>query len=217
MATQTKSRRKERAEPEFELHIHGDISIKADVSLQRLEEALMPILDYVNAQDFDDAVSCYDEEPGFDFDARTHVLHLCWSAEVDRDFHSRVETAFSSLNEFTAEATAVELAYYENDDDAEGENDEFGLMFVGPTPEAILEAQREYMVEEVGHLLSSQFDEGETAEVIEAVNRVFAKKSAAIESFNKIAWGQIPGMGGAGNHGAPNASHLPPGKRRHLH
>lgn len=202
-------------EPEFELHIHGEVRLRADVTLQRVEEALMPILDYVNAASFDDATSRYDEEPGLDFDAREHTLRICWTAEVDRDFHSRVETAFSTLNEYTAEATAIELSYYENDDDAEGERDEFGLMFVGPSPQAILEAQRQFIVEEVQAVVAPQFDEAETAELIEAVNRIFAKKRAALESFNKIAWGQ--GSLNTGAHGSGSASHLPPGKRRHLH
>ena len=208
-------KKRTRKEPEFELHIHGEVRLRADVTLQRLEEALMPILDYVSAASFDDAASRYDEEPGMDFDAREHTLRICWTAEVDRDFHSCVETAFSTLNEFTSEATAIELSYYENDDDAEGEHDEFGLMFVGPSPQAILEAQRQFIVEEVQAVVAPQFDEAETAELIEAVNRIFAKKSAALDTFNKIAWGQ--GSMNTTGHAGSAATHLPPGKRRHLH
>ena len=99
-------KKRARQEPEFELHIHGEVKLRADVTLQRLEESLMPILDYVNAASFDEAASRYDEEPGLDFDARAQTLRICWTAEVDRDFHSCVETAFSTLNEFTAEARA---------------------------------------------------------------------------------------------------------------
>jgi hypothetical protein len=57
--------------------------------------------------------------------------------------------------------------YHEN-----GEQ-ESKLLFVGPTPQAIHEAQRRCMVEDVAAILGRQFDKAAVAQVTALVNELF--------------------------------------------
>ena len=71
---------------------------------------------------------------------------------------------------FADQTSVVELSYYHDD----GQN-EFGVVFVGPTPEAIHEAQRRRMLEDVSLLLSRHFGEEEIGEVVAVVNGLFSR------------------------------------------
>ena len=48
-------------------------------------------------------------------------------------------------------------------------------MFVGPTQDAIFEAQRGLMIEDVRSLLSRQFSDPEIAQVVALVNQLFER------------------------------------------
>jgi uncharacterized protein DUF6806 len=59
------------------------------------------------------------------------------------------------------------------------------LLFVGPTAQAIHEAQRRCMVEDVVAILGRQFDKGEVAEVTALVNELFDRDWKAKASQDK--------------------------------
>ena len=48
-------------------------------------------------------------------------------------------------------------------------------MFVGPTAEAIHEAQRQAMIEDVSHTLARQFGDSEIGEVVALLNQLFER------------------------------------------
>ena len=63
----------------FEIHVHGDVPLRADVTYAQLQDALKPLWTYAGAKSLaDGAESAYEEEPGIKFDAHrapaAHVL-----------------------------------------------------------------------------------------------------------------------------------------------
>ncbi len=71
-------------------------------------------------------------------------------------------------------AAEVEVSYYYEEDD----NEESHVVFVGPTPQAVHEAQRQRMVADVSALLGRQFGDAEIARVIAVVNDLFSSDTA---------------------------------------
>jgi len=75
-------------------------------------------------------------------------------------------------------------------------------MFVGPTPEAILDAQRRYMLEDVGALLSRHFRQDAVDEVLTLVGNLFQREQNTVaksaieeppEEFSALRMPQTPG------------------------
>ncbi|MFO7188748.1 MAG: hypothetical protein DIU74_003590 [Pseudomonadota bacterium] len=162
-----------------EVHVHGTVPLRHGVSLAQLEAALRPWLEYIDEESLADARSAYEDEPGLNFDAQQRVLEICWTGDVGRNFRETIEAALQALNPYTERAAEVEVTYYYEDG-----RDEFGLVFVGPTPEAIHEAQRQAMVEDVSHLLSRQFGEEEIGEVVALINQLFARTAPSVTGAN---------------------------------
>ena len=70
----------------FEIHVHGQVPLRADVSFDHVQEALKPIWKYAGARSLaDGANSAYEDEPGITFDAKSHLLQLCWTVSGDED------------------------------------------------------------------------------------------------------------------------------------
>jgi hypothetical protein len=138
----------------------------------------------------------YEDEPGIVFDAREKLLEICWTGDVGRTFRDAIEAALQGMNPYTERAAEIEVTYYHDDG-----QDEFGIVFVGPTPEAIHEAQRQAMIEDVSHILARQFGDSEIGEVVALLNQLFQRTA--------------PGGGAA----RPQASApaLAPSNRRRLH
>ena len=157
-----------------EVHVHGNVSLRASATQQELEQALAPWLSYVDIDNLADAKSAQQEEPGIVFDKRRRVLEICWTGWVGRNFQKALETAFEALCPFSEEASGVEVTYYHEDG-----RDEHGMVFVGPTPEAVQEAQRRFMVEDVSALLARNFGDAEISEVVGLVNQLFDRRLAA--------------------------------------
>ena len=153
-----------------EVHVHGNIPMRPGVTQSQVEAALRPWLEYIDEDSLTDARSVYEDEPGIAFDARQRLLEICWTGDVGRTFREHVEPALQSLNPLTERAAEIEISYY-NDDG----QDEFGVVFVGPTPEAIHEAQRQAMIEDVSNILARQFGESEIGEVVALLNQLFAR------------------------------------------
>jgi hypothetical protein len=152
----------------LEVHVHADIPILEGVSRRQIEQALAPWLEYLDADGLADVKSLEADEPGIKYDEKELILYLCWTGEIGRSFHPALESALENLGPLCHEAVEVELTLYHENGEQESQ-----LLFVGPTAQAIHEAQRRCMVEDVTALLARQFDKDKVAEVAALLNELF--------------------------------------------
>jgi hypothetical protein len=151
-----------------EVHLHADIPILEGVSRRQLEQALAPLLEYLDADGLADVKSIEPEEPGLKFDDKELLLTVCWTGEIGRSFHPALEAALEGLGPFCYEAVEVDLTMYHDNGEQESK-----LLFVGPTARAIHEAQRRCMMEDVAAVLARQFGKDEVAQITKQVNELF--------------------------------------------
>jgi hypothetical protein len=151
-----------------EVHLHADIPILEGVSRRQLEQACAPLLEYLDADNLADVKSLEQDEPGFKYDEKDLILFVCWTGEVGRSFHGALEAALENLGPYCYEAVEVDVTVYHENGEQESK-----LLFVGPTPHAIHEAQRRCMVEDVAVILARQFDKAKVTEVTTLVNDLF--------------------------------------------
>jgi len=199
----------------FEIHVHGDVALRADVTYAQLQDALKPLWTYAGAKSLaDGAESSYEEEPGIKFDAHEHLLTLCWTVAGDEDFRQSLDDMCMNLNELTEQGAAIEVTFYdaefdEEEADPEAESrDDFLMLFVGPTPAAIMQVQRDLLVQDVVNLMERHFDAAELNGVVGEVDKLFAQRFDALVSSLEL--GKPPrGSGGpGGGHGGRRPRHL---------
>ena len=154
-----------------EVHVHADIPILVGVSRQQLEQAFAPWLEYLDADSLADVKSLEAEEPGIRFDEKELLLLVCWTGEIGRSFHAALQATLDNLGPYCYEAVEVDVTLYHENGEQEAK-----LLFVGPTAQAIHEAQRRCMVEDVTALLERQFDKEKIAEVTALVNQLFDRE-----------------------------------------
>ena len=152
----------------MEVHVHADIPLLEGISKKQIELALTPWLEYLDADGIADVKSIEPDEPGLKFDEKELLLFVCWTGEIGRSFHVALDQALENLGPLCYEAVEIELTLYHPNGEQEQR-----LLFVGPTQQAIHEAQRRCMMEDVGALLERQFDKSKTAEVMALVNDLF--------------------------------------------
>lgn len=204
----------------FEIHVHGDVPLRADVTYENLQEALKPLWKYAGARSLaDGAASAYEEEPGIKFDAPGKMLQLCWTVPGDEDFRQAVDEMCMSLNELADQGAAIEVTFYDTEFDDEEEpepgqeaRDDFVMVFVGPTPAAIMQVQRDLLVEDVVHLMERHFDGAELGGVVAEIDKLFSERFDAL--VNSLEIGKPP-RGSGGGHGG--FGHGGGRKPRHLH
>jgi len=155
----------------MEVHLHADIPMLEGVSKKQIEQAIAPLLDYLDADGLADVKSLEPEEPGLRYDDKELMFLMCWTGEIGRSFHPALESALESLGPLCYEAVEVELTLYLDNGEQESR-----LLFVGPTPHAIHEAQRRCMVEDVGALLARQFGKEQVGEVSALLDRLFEEQ-----------------------------------------
>lgn len=202
----------------YEIHVHGEVPLQDDVGLNQLQDALRPLWKYAGALSLEDgAVSSYSEEPGIVFNAQEHSLQLCWTVPGDDDFRQSLDEMCMNLNELTAAGAAIEVTFYDNDfddaDEARGEEsrDDFLMLFVGPTPADIMQAQRDLLINDVMLLMERHFDGAELGGVISEIDKLFAERFDDL--VKSLDLGRPPrGSGGNGGHGGHGGR-----KPRHLH
>ena len=206
----------------FEIHVHGEVPLRADVGFEQLQEALKPLWKYAGAKSLTaGAASVYEEEPGIRFDAPAHLLQLCWTVPGDDDFRQALDEMCMGLNDLAETGAPLEVTFYDADfdeeegddgDDDEEARDDFVIYFVGPTPAAIMQVQRDLLVQDMISLMERHFDGSELGEVVEAVDKLFAHRFDALT--NSMQLGKPPrGLGGpqgGSGHGGGR-------KPRHLH
>ncbi len=207
----------------FEIHVHGEVQLRPEVSYEQLQEALKPLWKYAGARSLAaGAASAYEEEPGIRLDAQEQLLQMCWTVGGDEDFRQALDEMCMALNDLAATGAAIEVTFYDTDYDEEDEPDEgeepppdarddFVMYFVGPTPAAIMQVQRDLLVEDTIGLLERHFDGSELGEVVEAIDRLFERRFT--ELVNSMQLGRPPrgAGGGSGSHGGGGR------KPRHLH
>jgi hypothetical protein len=204
--------------PPFEIHVHGEVQLRENVNFEQLQDALKPLWKYAGAKSLTAAAaSAYEEEPGIQFDPATHVLQICWTVPGDEDFRQALDEMCMGLNDLAKKGAPIEVTFYDADfDEEEGEDDDearddFAMYFVGPTPAAIMQVQRDLLVQDTIALMERHFDGAELGEVVSAVDRLFEKRFDAL--VNSMQLGKPPrGMGGSSN--GPNRGGRKP---RHLH
>ncbi len=202
----------------FEIHVHGQVQLRADVDFAQLQDALKPLWQYAGARSLaDGATSAYEEEPGIQFDPKEHLLQMCWTVRGDDDFRQSLDEMCMSLNELADQGAAIEVTFYdtefdeeeiddEADDDAES-RDDFVMLFVGPTPAAIMQVQRDMLVQDVVNVMERHFDAAELGGVVAEIDKLFTQRFDALVS--SLDLGRRPR--GAGGRGGGNR------RPRHLH
>jgi hypothetical protein len=183
----------------IEVHVHGTIPLRTETNLSQVEVALRPWLRYIDEENLIDTRSVYEDEPGVVFDAKASTLEICWTGDVGRGFRELIEEALQALCPYTDAAAEIEVSYYHDDG-----QDEFGMVFIGPTPEAIHERQKSRMIDDVSGLLARHFTESEIGEVSALVNQLFERN-----------WTEKTGGAQSGSSTSPRG--LTPAQRRRLH
>ena len=201
----------------FEIHVHGEVSLHPEVRFQDVQEALRPLWRYAGAKSLEDgSISAYEEEPGIQYDARQNMLRMCWTVRGGEDFRQNIDDMCMNLNELAKTGAAIEVTFYDaefdDDDDAdraEDSRDDFMVVFVGPTPAAIMQIQRDLLVQDVIAVMERHFDSSELRGVVEEVDKLFTQRfDALVES---LELGKPPsGSGPAGHRGNGR-------NKRHLH
>jgi hypothetical protein len=200
----------------FEIHVHGDVPLREDVGYEQIQEALKPLWQYAGARSLAAAAeSAYEDEPGIRFDAAAHVLQMCWTVPGGDEFRQVIEETCMALNDIASAGAPLEISFYDTEFDEEGAaddeeaRDDFMMCFVGPTPAAIMQVQRDLLVQDVIHVMERHFDSAELGEVVAAVDKLFTQRFDAL--VNSMQLGKPPrGHGGPSGHGGPR-------KPRHLH
>lgn len=200
----------------FEIHVHGDVPLRADVAFDQIQEALKPLWKYAGARTLaEGAHSHYEDEPGIRFEAEEHMLRLCWTVLGDEDFRQSLDEMCMSLNELSQAGAAIEITFYdvefdEEEADPETESrDDFQMLFVGPNPGAIMQVQRDLLVQDVIHVMERHFDAAELSGLVGEIDNLFRSRYDAL--VNSLEIGKPPrGAGGSGGHGGGR-------KPRHLH
>jgi hypothetical protein len=199
----------------FEIHVHGDVPLREDVVFTQIQDALKPLWAYAGAKSLAAAAeSAYEDEPGIRFDAEKNVLQMCWTVPGDEDFRQVVEEACMGLNEIASAGAPLEISFYDTEFDEEEEGndedearDDFMMCFVGPTPAAIMQVQRDLLVQDVVHTMERHFDAAELGNVVAAIDALFTQRFDAIVSSMNL--GKPPrGHGGSGHSGGRKPRHL---------
>ncbi len=200
----------------FEIHVHGQVALRPDVVFEQLQDALKPLWKYAGARSLTDAAnSSYEDEPGIKFDAQEHLLQMCWTVSGDDDFRQVLDEMCMNLNELAQSGAAIEVTFYdaefdeEDDDDSDAESrDDFVMLFVGPDPAAIMQVQRDLLVQDVINMMERHFDGAELGGVVAEIDKLFGQRFEDLVSSLQL--GKPPRGGGGGGHGGGR-------KPRHLH
>jgi hypothetical protein len=202
----------------FEIHVHGDVPLRPEVGFDQLQEALKPLWKYAGAKSLvDGAASSYEEEPGIRLDTQKQLLQMCWTVPGDEDFRQALDEMCMALNDLAESGAPIEVTFYDADYDDEDEEseaearDDFAMYFVGPTPAAIMQVQRDLLVQDTISLMERHFDGSELSEVVTAIDKLFERRFD--ELVNSMQLGKPP----RGLSGPPGSGHGGGRKPRHLH
>ncbi len=200
----------------FEIHVHGDVPLRPDVTAEQVQEALRPLWAYTGASSLQAAAgSRFAEEPGIQFVQREHLLSMCWTVSGNEDFRYALDELCVGLNELAAAGALIEVSFFDNEFDEEDESeeaearDDFVQLFVGPTPADIMQVQRHILVEQVTAVMEQYFEPTELDGVVEEIDRLFHQRFSNL--VHSLQLSQAPssrgGMGRSGGHKPPRRPH----------
>jgi uncharacterized protein (DUF2267 family) len=201
----------------FEIHVHGDVPLREDVTFEQLEEALKPLWSYAGAKSLvKGAVSSYEEELGLRFDSKEHLLHMCWTVPADDDIRQALEEMCMGLNEIASAGAAIEISIYDTEFDDEDEDlddeaesrDDFLMLFVGPTPGDIMQVQRDMLVEDVMAVVERHFERTEMHGIVSEVDKLFTRRFDDLVSSLQVGRSPRGPAGGPSGHGGRKPRHL---------
>lgn len=202
----------------FEIHVHGQVQLRADVTFEQLQDALKPLWSYAGERSLAaGAASSYEEEPGIQFNPKDHVLQMCWTVSGNEDFRQALDDVCMGLNELAQEGAAIEVTFYDAEfDEEEGDRseearDDFVMLFVGPNPAAIMKVQRDMLVQDVIQMMERHFEASELVGVVSEIDKLFMQRFDSLLSSLEI--GKLPPSGGSGHGPRGGNGHRP----RHLH
>ncbi|MEN9689143.1 MAG: hypothetical protein RI998_1140 [Pseudomonadota bacterium] len=198
----------------FEIHVHGTVPLREEVTFEQIQDALRAVWVYAGARSLNEgADSFYEEEPGIRFDPNEHLLQICWTIKGEDDFRQALDEMCMGLNDLTFTGAAIEVTFYDaefdEEDEAQGRDsrDDFLMLFVGPTPAAIMQIQRDLLVQDMVNLLERHFDASELSDVVLEVDKLFSKRFDSL--VNSLEISKPPrGSGGSGGHGGRRPRHL---------
>jgi len=179
-----------------EVHVHGNLVFLKGVTASQVEGGLRSWLDYLDIDSVEEARSLEQDEPGIVYDTTSRELTVCWTGEVGRNFHRCIEECMQVLGPLTKQTTVVEITYY-----LDNGQDEVQLIFVGPTPEAVHQAQRRRMLDDVSYLLGRHFGKEAIDRVTGVVNELFDQDHADKEKLGEMQ----------------SSEHAVPARNKHLH
>ena len=202
----------------FEIHVHGHVALRDDVRVEHLEEALKPLWIYAGARSLEEgSVSGFEDEPGIQFLAHERMLQICWTVFGGDDFRQVMDEACMSLNELSSAGSAIEVTFYDADYDREDgppdaeSRDDLIVLFIGPSPAAIMQVQRDLLVQDLIYMMERHFEASELTGVVAEVDKLFAQRFDAL--VHSLEIGQSPKGPGA-NQGPSRGGGRKP---RHLH
>ena len=202
-------------DPPFEIHVHGDIPLREDVTFDTLQDLLKPLWSYVGARSLTSgAGSLYEDEPGIRLDAKEHVLHMCWTVRGDEDFRQQLDDLCMNLNDVSRAGAQIEVTFYDaqydEEDEAQGRDsrDDFVMLFVGPTPAAIMQIQRDLLVQDVIGLMERHFEAAELTGVVAEIDKLFGERFEALTSSLDLSRTPRGGSSGSGHAGGRRPRHL---------
>ena len=98
----------------FEIHVHGQVPLRPEVSFEQVQDALKPLWKYAGARSLaDGANSSYEDEPGIQFDAQEHLLQICWTVPGADDFRQTLDEMCMSVNDLAQAGAAIEVTFYD--------------------------------------------------------------------------------------------------------
>ena len=204
----------------LEIHVHGQLVVLPEVNFESLQDCLKPFWKYAGGRGLADAASSvYEDEPGITFDPVEHLLQMCWTVAGDDDFRQVLDEVCMNLNEIASSGASIEVTFYDTEFDNEEESpsdsesrDDFIMLFVGPNPAAIMQVQRDILVQDVVNMMERHFDAAELGGVVAEVDKLFSQRFDALVSSLEIGKPRRGGSGGFGSGG-----HVGGRKPRHLH
>ena len=148
------------------------------------------------------------------------MLQMCWTVAGDEDFRQALDEMCMGLNELAEQGAAIEVTFYDTEFDEEEKTptpedesrDDFVMLFVGPKPAAIMQVQRDLLVEDVVNLMERHFDGAELGGVVAEIDKLFGERFDALVSSLEI--GKRPRGGGSRRSGGGHGGGRRP---RHLH
>ena len=147
------------------------------------------------------------------------IRDRCWTVRGDEDFRQVLDDLCMNINEISAAGAQLEITFYdtefEDEDESRGaeSRDDFFILFVGPDPASIMQAQRDLLVQDVIGLMERHFDGSELSGVVQEIDKLFSERFSDLVSSLEL--GKPPrGSGGGGPQGGGHGGGRRP---RHLH